>query len=245
MVYQVDDLKHAEDLQQIARQEAAPATCFYKAVSKNTYQIRFFNSTHEIQLCGHGLLATAKVVAEHESAERFTFQVGVSQAENNRLIAEYDRTNNQVWVIFSEIEVAETITPDWVGQIFSENPFASYIAGPDDGYWLMEWPQSFDLTNLQVDCESLKHLTQRAVIATQRADDRFGYDYYFRYFAPQHGVNEDKATGSAHRVLVSYWSKRLNKTNLLAKQLSKEGAELTGRYEKGDVWISGNVLIHG
>ena len=87
-------------------------------------------------------------------------------------------------------------------------------------------------------------MTQRAVIATQRADDRFGYDYYFRYFAPQHGVNEDKATGSAHRVLVSYWSKRLNKTNLLAKQLSKEGAELTGRYEKGDVWISGNVLIH-
>ena len=84
--------------------------------------------------------------------------------------------------------------------------------------------------------------TQRAVIATQQSRDA-DYDYNFRYFAPQHGVNEDKATGSAHRVLVSYWHQYLNKCNFKARQYSIEGAELIGRIEGGDVWISGNVDI--
>ena len=47
-----------------------------------------------------------------------------------------------------------------------------------------------------------------------------------RFFAPAVGVPEDPVTGSAHCTLVPYWSKRLGKTSLFARQVSARGGEL-------------------
>jgi len=41
-----------------------------------------------------------------------------------------------------------------------------------------------------------------------------------------YGIPKDSVTGSTHCVLVPYWSKRINKSTLLAKQISKRGGEL-------------------
>ncbi len=65
-----------------------------------------------------------------------------------------------------------------------------------------------------------------------------------RYFAPQHGVNEDKATGSANRVLASYWKSKLNQRKLKARQLSVEGAVIEVECDKQMVWVSGKVIIN-
>jgi predicted PhzF superfamily epimerase YddE/YHI9 len=45
-------------------------------------------------------------------------------------------------------------------------------------------------------------------------------DFVSRFFAPSVGVNEDPVTGSAHTMLIPYWSRRLNKNHLTAAQLS-------------------------
>jgi len=45
-------------------------------------------------------------------------------------------------------------------------------------------------------------------------------DFVSRFFAPQSGVPEDPVTGSAHCTLIPYWSKRLGKARLHARQVS-------------------------
>jgi predicted PhzF superfamily epimerase YddE/YHI9 len=52
------------------------------------------------------------------------------------------------------------------------------------------------------------------------------HDFVSRFFAPRAGVDEDPVTGSAHCALAPYWAKRLGKSRLAARQVSKRGGEL-------------------
>ncbi len=63
------------------------------------------------------------------------------------------------------------------------------------------------------------------VIATAPGDEP-EVDFVSRFFAPQSGIPEDPATGSAHCTLTPYWSQRLGRNDLHARQLSSRGAEL-------------------
>jgi predicted PhzF superfamily epimerase YddE/YHI9 len=46
------------------------------------------------------------------------------------------------------------------------------------------------------------------------------YDFVSRFFCPGEGVPEDPVTGSAHSMLIPYWSEKLGKTQLNARQVS-------------------------
>jgi predicted PhzF superfamily epimerase YddE/YHI9 len=66
-------------------------------------------------------------------------------------------------------------------------------------------------------------------------------DFVSRFFAPGAGIDEDPVTGSAHTWLAPYWSARLGKRALTARQVSKRGGTLW-RQTLGDrVLISGRV----
>jgi predicted PhzF superfamily epimerase YddE/YHI9 len=65
-----------------------------------------------------------------------------------------------------------------------------------------------------------------------------------RFFAPQVGINEDPATGSAHTTLIPYWAEHLNKKELTARQLSKRQGLMNCRLEKNRVSISGKAKTY-
>jgi len=66
----------------------------------------------------------------------------------------------------------------------------------------------FDLKHIAPPDNGLSNWPQRAIICTA-AQPSTGTDAItLRYFAPQYGVVEDTATGSAMRVLADYWSHR-------------------------------------
>lgn len=70
------------------------------------------------------------------------------------------------------------------------------------------------------------------------------YDFYSRYFAPWVGIPEDPVTGSAHTVLASFWSSRLNKKDLFARQCSSRGGELRIHVRQDNrVDIAGKTVI--
>jgi predicted PhzF superfamily epimerase YddE/YHI9 len=54
-------------------------------------------------------------------------------------------------------------------------------------------------------------------------------------------VDEDPATGSAHCLLVPYWSQRLGRTRFNATQLSPRGARLVCELDGERVRMSGKV----
>lgn len=240
VVYHLEKIGPSNGLQEIARKEGAPATCFFSQDSPHSYSVRCFNSSHEIQLCGHGLLATAKVISR-KGVESFSLSTKAQEVE--AVCKPFENSSeDSVWLILAEASITTSQVPLWVHKVFNELPQAVSTVGDSDGYFVMQWPDGFNLKSLSVNFAELVKQTDRAVIATCKSSSP-DYDYCFRYFAPQHGVDEDKATGSAHRVLVSYWNQRLNKCNVKALQLSNDGAELIGRSDTGSVWISGAVSI--
>jgi predicted PhzF superfamily epimerase YddE/YHI9 len=76
---------------------------------------------------------------------------------------------------------------------------------------------------LKPDMAKVAALDHMAVIATAPGGD---CDFVSRFFVPSLGIPEDPVTGSAHCTLVPYWSKRLGKTRLFARQVSARGGEL-------------------
>jgi predicted PhzF superfamily epimerase YddE/YHI9 len=67
------------------------------------------------------------------------------------------------------------------------------------------------------------NLSETAFIVTAKGND---CDFVSRFFAPNAGIDEDPVTGRAHCSLIPFWSNRLGKTELTAKQLSKRGGVL-------------------
>ena len=67
-------------------------------------------------------------------------------------------------------------------------------------------------------------------------------DFVSRFFGPQVGVNEDPVTGSAHCTLIPYWSKKLQKKEMYALQLSKRGGQIGCIYNQDRVRISGSAI---
>jgi NTP pyrophosphatase (non-canonical NTP hydrolase) len=74
-----------------------------------------------------------------------------------------------------------------------------------------------DIRDLRVDMTCLSRIPARGIIVTAPGDE---VDLVSRFFAPQSGIDEDPATGSAHTSLTPYWADRLGKSKLTAIQLS-------------------------
>ena len=98
-----------------------------------------------------------------------------------------------------------------------------------------------DVINLNPNFNKFNAIDSRGLIVTSESEN---YDFVSRCFFPTTGVNEDPVTGSAHTSLIPYWSKRLNKKIMLARQASKRGGVLRCE-DRGDrVKIGGNAILY-
>lgn len=243
LVFLENESLTSEQMQSIAQRKDIAATCFvWPSDQPQRFNIRFYNPQTEIQLCGHALLAAARVL--YEECSKQSTDVGPIEfiTQSSHINTKID-PNHQVWIGFDPIAIEPTAIPVWAEDCCNIAPVSASKVGPSNGYWIFEWPEGFDLTELAIDFDKLTFATERALIATTRSQAK-GFDYDLRYFAPQHGVNEDKATGSANRVLASYWKSKLNQSKFKARQLSAEGAVIEVECEGGKVWISGKVTIN-
>ncbi|MDP6424294.1 MAG: PhzF family phenazine biosynthesis protein, partial [Planctomycetota bacterium] len=85
----------------------------------------------------------------------------------------------------------------------------------------------------------LEQLPKEGVSVTAPGDE---VDFVSRYFAPAVGVPEDPVTGAAHCTLVPYWSRKLEKTTLHARQLSQRGGDVYCEHMDDRVMLTGNVV---
>jgi predicted PhzF superfamily epimerase YddE/YHI9 len=93
---------------------------------------------------------------------------------------------------------------------------------------------------LQPDMNRLARLDRFAVIVTAPGKD---VDFVSRFFAPAQGIPEDPVTGSAHCTLTPYWSRRLGKSKLNARQVSERGGELLCEDAGGRVLMAGRATL--
>jgi len=107
--------------------------------------------------------------------------------------------------------------------------------------YLFVFHSETDIRDMAPDFDHLMNWDCLGVIVTAPGDSA---DFVSRFFAPRAGVQEDPVTGSAHSTLIPYWSKRLNKTSLKARQLSQRGGELFCQDAGMRVKIGGRAVTY-
>lgn len=190
---------------------------------------------HPIQCCGHGLLCSASLwLARWRAA-------GVLAACDADVPCR--REDDIVWIGLPAERCEPVQVPDWLpGALGTDDILACANAGPDDGYLVMEMPRDYDLGAISPPGASLATNTARALIVTCAvSSSRALYDeqVHLRYFAPQYGVPEDAATGSAMRVLARYWHGLAGE--LVALQRSPALGYLRARLDGDRAWVGGHV----
>jgi len=215
-------------MQKIAAENNLSETAFF--VKENDgYHIRWFTPTSEVELCGHATLAAAHVIFKYlnypESTIRFKSLSGSLSVSRNGKMLSLD---------FPSYEARQFNIPPDLSSAFNIQP-AEILLG---NYYLVIFRSEADVRNIEVDFAKLLKLDNGGVVVTGPGKD---IDFVSRFFAPKFGINEDPVTGSAHCVLTPYWSKRLAKKTLNARQISERGGELVCMLAGDRVHIAGQV----
>ncbi len=215
----------------IARENNLSETAFLVG-GDGDYEIRWFTPAYEVPLCGHATLASALVIREflEPGCERVSFQsasgpLGVS---HERGWYELDFP--------SDPGVAIAASPELVQSLGCE-PMEARLAS----YYFAVFESAQQLLELQPDFACMAGLDRIGVIVTAPGDD---VDFVSRFFAPQAGINEDPVTGSAHCMLTPYWSARLGKNRLEARQISARGGYLKCTMRGDRVGIAGQAAVY-
>jgi PhzF family phenazine biosynthesis protein len=208
---------------------------------ENTFPLRWFTPVVEVNLCGHATLATAAVMfyeLKIESNEIFfdTLSGRLSAKKSEEGISLNFPKNNPKQIQASEELLSALGITKYVT--------AAYAEGVTD--ILIEVEDEVEVKYLKPDFSKLKNLSFdldiRGVIVTSKSLTEV--DFVSRFFAPWYGINEDPVTGSAHTILAPYWSKKLNKNTMKAKQISARGGDLTVRIlEDNRVEIIGSTKM--
>ena len=116
---------------------------------------------------------------------------------------------------------------------------AELYRGRDD--FLAIFENEDRIARLDPNMALISKLPVRGVIVSSIGDE---VDFVSRFFGPQSGVPEDPVTGSAHTILIPYWSKKLARTHLRARQISKRGGELECQNLGQRVEIGGRAVTY-
>ncbi|MGY5956060.1 PhzF family phenazine biosynthesis protein [Kosakonia sp. BK9b] len=219
-------------MQHIADEMAVSETAFLNLSNNN---LRWFTPQAEVELCGHGTLATAHVL--QQTGRLSAGQTVVFDTLSGPLAAR--AVSGGIQLDFPLL-IPQMDSPPPLALLDALGISPSQVTdyGTFGAKQLVVVNTVQTVQTLKVDFQALCALPGRGVVVT--APGEGDYDLLSRYFAPWVGVNEDPVTGSAHCALAAYWSARLSKRSLTAYQASRRGGVLA--LEQTD---TGRVLMTG
>ena len=229
-------------MQKIANENNLAETAFFVRTGHGKYDLRWFTPESEVDLCGHATLASAWLIFETLDPE---LKSVAFETRSGTLVVDRGRDGNHTMSLPSD-PVARYDVKDGFARQIGE---ALGTTPPDEihrgRYVLALWNEPAIVRGLK-GCGNiaavLRPLDLWGLIATAPGDE--GFDFISRFFAPDKGVPEDPVTGSAHCTLIPYWSARLGKTELFARQRSRRGGELWCRHRGDRVSIAGRAVMY-
>jgi PhzF family phenazine biosynthesis protein len=221
-----------EMMQYIAMENNLSETAFF-VPAHDDFHIRWFTPVSEVNLCGHATLASAHILFNHmdykEAVIRFDSRSGGLKVK---------RADDLIVLDFPASEVNQTDFPGNARQALGLMPMECYKGRED---LMFVFRNEAEIRALRPDLNLLKEMDSRGIIVTAPGS---GCDFVSRFFAPIEGIDEDPVTGSAHTMLTPYWSDRLGKENLVAKQVSKRGGTLYCRHLGERTEIGGKAVTY-
>lgn len=219
-------------MQQIAAENNLSETAFFVPEGQG-YHIRWFTPQSEIDLCGHATLASAFVLWNYlqNTADklRFRCQVGAIQVmrQSDRLILDFPARPVQAIPVDPIVLDALGVPDHCVNMAI----FGTKL--------LVELTDETRLRTMTPDFDALLKTRYQGFHVTARASK---FDFVNRMFAPAVGIDEDPVTGSAFTMLGPYWSARLGKTTLTARQESRRGGNVFIELAGDRVHIGGHAV---
>lgn len=211
-------------MQRIANENNLAETAFFVRLAAGQYRLRWFTPESEVDLCGHATLASAWLLFEELAPELkrvdFETRAGILTVERG--------VDGRHIVSLPSDTVVPFPGPDGfaaaIGKALGVPPpnetfKGRYVLGVwDDPKHVRAVKGCGDIANV------LRSVECWGFIATAKGEG--GYDFVSRFFAPDKGVPEDPVTGSAHCALTPFWSARLAKKTMNARQVSPRGGNL-------------------
>ena len=226
----VENFPPEELMRNIARENNLSETAFV-VKEKNFYRLRWFTPAAEIDFCGHATLASAFVI--------------LTQLEKNSPAVEFETLSGR-FTVERKGKLFEMNLPAYepkkipvtaaMSAAVNAKVLAAYLARD----LLLVLDSAAAVENLTPDLDKLAKLD--GLIQAVTAADR-NFDCVSRVFAPKIKIAEDPVTGSTHCLIAPYWSERLGKKKILARQASERGGILHCEVAGERVKISGSAVL--
>ncbi len=217
----------------IAAEMNLPETSFIMRSAKG-YNLRWFTPKTEVDLCGHGTLASAHIIWQ-EGLAREDEAILFNTRSGNLTCRRQERS---IILDFPLLPEHQIDPPAGLARSLGISPVNVGASAWDI---IVEAESEEAVKKITPDYNLMLELPMRGVIVTSRADSQ-EFDFVSRFFAPKIGINEDPVTGSAHCCLASYWSKRLGKNDLVARQVSERGGVVGMHIEGERVHLIGEAV---
>jgi predicted PhzF superfamily epimerase YddE/YHI9 len=144
----------------------------------------------------------------------------------------------QIELDFPARRASEAPAPSGLLEALGASP--TWIGRDEDDYLLLLADEDAVSACTPSFPELMRVDTRGIIVTAVCTGDRV--DFVSRFFAPRLGIDEDPVTGSAHCALTPFWSERLGKTQLTARQISARGGELELELDGDRVKLRGTCV---
>lgn len=218
-------------MQAIAQENGLSETTFF-VPNRSGYDIRWFTPAMETRLSGHSTLAASFVIFNYLKPELTKINLN---SMGGRL--QVTRDNNLMTMDLPAVQYCYVDERMVMAQVLGVVPREVY-KGED---YMVILQREEQVRSFQPDYELLNKLDTRGIAITARSKH---VDFVSRWFGPRIGVNEDSVTGSAHCMLMPYWSGQLGKTKLLAEQLSPRLGKVQCEIRGDRILLTGKAVLY-
>lgn len=222
-----------ETLLKMSQQHNQSETAFF-VVNENGFELRWFTTQGEINLCGHATLAAAHVIFEHQDYPGTTLHF------TTRFVGVLTVTRSGEWLTLDfpawQSEPAEP--PALLLETLGITEYKEVRVARD---YMIVLDNQQQVEAVRPDIHAMLPL-RKMVCITAPGDGQ--YDFVSRFFCPGEAVAEDPVTGSAHSMLIPYWAAKLNKSQMLARQVSARGGDLRCQLAGTRVYIGGQAITY-
>ncbi len=229
----LDDWLPDEVMQSIALENNLSETAFF-IKNKDKFYLRWFTPKVEIDLCGHATLATAHIIYTEMDYKSDNIAFNIKSGE----VLNVTRNHDKLIMNFPSYE------PKSIDHNIEEITDALGIQPTlflHCNYGLAVFNTEEEVIQMKPNLLALEKLPYKGIIITAPSKK---VDFVSRFFGPNVGIPEDPVTGGAHCELIPYWYNRLNKKDMIAKQLSQRGGVLYCSYLGNRVNIGGKAITY-
>ncbi len=208
-----DEVLSKQAMAKIAKEFQQPATTFLFPHKEGQYQVFWFAPDGEIDLCGHGSLAAASFLNNLRSESK-----AILHYEGGHLKIGHDGESHYIWI--EPIEVIDHRKASSGLEEALGEKVHDYFTTSNKHIVVLESERS--VAEMKPDFAALAKLDPFGYAVTAPGEE---VDFVSRTLVPKVQQLEDHATGSSHAVLTPFWSERLMKDKMRARQLSpRKGA---------------------